>query len=53
MRLLKVKINDDYNYGPFIDEFDRFDEFDIEVITKEYDYKYESKNRIKNIEEVK
>jgi hypothetical protein len=53
MRLLNVKINDDYNYDPFVDEFDRFDEFDIEVITKDYDYKRELKNNIKNIDEVK
>jgi len=51
MRLLDVKFNDDYNYGPFVDEFDRFDEFDIEVITKEYDYKNISNNNIKDIDE--
>ena len=51
MRLLDVKFNDDYNYGPFVDEFDRFDEFDIEVITKDYEYKRESKNIMKNIDE--
>ena len=53
MRLLDVKFNEDYSYGPFVDEFDRFDEFDIEVITKDYDYKSELKNKIKNIDEVK
>ena len=53
MRLLDARFNDDYNYSPFIDEFDRFDEFDIEVITKEYDYRRESKNNIKDIDEIK
>ncbi|NNK84313.1 MAG: hypothetical protein HKO91_02020 [Desulfobacterales bacterium] len=53
MRLLNVRFTEDYNYGPFIDEFDRFDEFDIEVITKEYDYKYEPKKNIKDIDEIK
>ena len=53
MRLLEVKINDDYNYDPFIDEFDKFDEFDIEVITKDYDYRSQSNKMIKNIDEVK
>ena len=53
MRLLDVKFNDDYNYSPVIDEFDRFDEFDIEFITKDYDYKNNSKNKIKYIDEIK
>ena len=51
MRLLDAKFNEDINCKPFIDEFDRFDEFDIEVITKEYDYKNEIKNKIKDIDE--
>ncbi len=53
MRLLDVKFNDEYNYSPFIDEIDRFEEFDIEVITKEYDYKSSSKNKIKDIDKIK
>ena len=32
MRLLNETFNDDFIVGSFIDEFDRFEEFDIEVI---------------------
>ncbi len=53
MRLLDVRFNDDYNYGPFVDEFDRFDEFDIEVIAQDYIHRKESKNNMKNIDETK
>jgi len=52
MRLLNVKFNEDINYSPFIDELDRFDEFDIDMISKDYDKKYETKNKIKNVDEV-
>jgi len=51
MRLLDVKFNEDINYSPFIDEFDRFDEFDIDMISKDYDDKYVAKNKTKNIDE--
>ena len=37
MRLLNEDFNDEVGYRSFIDEFDRFDEFDIECISKDYD----------------
>ena len=37
MRLLNENFNDEVGYRSFIDEFDRFDEFDIECISKDYD----------------
>jgi hypothetical protein len=52
MRLLNVRFNEDVNYSPFIDEFDRFDEFDIDMISKDYERKIESKNNEKNIDEI-
>jgi len=37
MRLLNENFNDDVGYKPFIDEFDSFDEFDLDCISKDYD----------------
>ena len=37
MKLLNQNFNDEVGYRSFIDEFDSFDEFDIECISKEYD----------------
>ena len=37
MKLLSENINDEVGYRSFIDEFDSFDEFDIECISKDYD----------------
>lgn len=51
MRLSKVNFNEEINFSSFIDELDRFDEFDIDVLSRHYDQKYESKNKIKDIEE--
>ena len=45
MRLLNENFNDEVGYRSFIDEFDRFDEFDIECISKDYDERL-----IKNVE---
>ncbi len=53
MRLIDVRYNEDINYSPFIDEFDRFEEFDIEVMSKDYDYRIPPKNKIKDIDEMK
>ena len=37
MRLLNENFNDDVGYKLFIDEFDSFDEFDLDCISKDYD----------------
>ena len=37
MRLINDNINDDVGYKSFIDEFDSFDEFDLECISRDYD----------------
>ena len=37
MKLLNENINDDVSYRSFIDEFDSFDEFDLECISRDYD----------------
>ena len=37
MKLLNENFNDEVGYRSFIDEFDSFDEFDIEYISKDYD----------------
>ena len=52
MRLLNERFNDEFNFSSFIDEFDRFDEFDIEMISKEYEKKFELKNNIIDIDEI-
>jgi hypothetical protein len=51
MRLLNERFNEEINFTSFIDEFDRFDEIDIDMISKEYEIKFESKINIKNIDE--
>jgi hypothetical protein len=51
MRLLNESFNEDINFTSFIDELDRFDEIDIDMISKEYEIKFESKINIKNIDE--
>ena len=40
MRLLNENFNDDVGYKSFIDEFDSFDEFDLECISKDYDERF-------------
>ena len=37
MKLLNERFNDEVICNSFIDEFDRFDEFDLEWISKDYD----------------
>ena len=37
MRLLNENFNDDVGFKSFIDEFDSFDEFDLDCISKDYD----------------
>ena len=37
MKLINQNFNDEVGYRSFIDEFDSFDEFDIECISKDYD----------------
>lgn len=37
MRLLNENLNDEVGYRSFIDELDRFDEFDLECISRDYD----------------
>ena len=51
MRLLNESITEGFNFSSFIDEFDRFDEIDIDIISREYERKYESKINVKNLDE--
>ena len=51
MRLLNENFNEEFNFSHFIDEFDRFDEIDIDMISKEYEIKFESKINLKNLDE--
>jgi len=51
MRLLNESFNEEFNFSHFIDELDRFDEIDIDMISREYEIKFESKVNIKNIDE--
>ena len=51
MRLLDDNFNDDLYSESFIDEFDRFDEFDIEIISRDYEANYELKNDVKFIDQ--
>ena len=51
MRLLNETFNDDFNLDSFIDEFDRFDEFDLEIISRDYEQNLQAKNDIKNIDD--
>lgn len=52
MRLLNENFNEEFIYSSFIDEFDRFDEIDIDMITREYDKKFEPRINIKNLDEI-
>jgi hypothetical protein len=52
MRLLHESINEEFNFSSFIDEFDRFDEFDIDMISKEYERKFEPRININNLDEI-
>ena len=52
MRLLNEKFNEEFQFSSFIDEFDRFDEIDIDMISKEYERKFDSRINIKNIDEI-
>ncbi len=51
MRLLHETFSEDFNVGPFIDEFDRFDEFDLEIISRDYEKNFILKNNIKDIDD--
>jgi hypothetical protein len=51
MRLLNETFNDDFNVGPFIDEFDAFEEFDIEIISRDYEKNFRLKNNTKDIDD--
>ena len=51
MRLLNESFTEEINFSSFIDEFDRFDEIDIDMISKEYERKFESRINIKNLDE--
>ena len=52
MRLLNERFNDEIIVGSFIDEFDRYDQFDIDMISREYDIKAEPKNIVKDVDEI-
>jgi hypothetical protein len=39
MRLLNENLNEEVGYRSFIDELDRFDEFDLECISRDYDHR--------------
>ena len=51
MRLLNESFNEEFNFSSFIDELDRFDKIDIDMISKEYEIKFESRIKIKNLDE--
>ena len=51
MRLLNENFNEEFNFSHFIDEFDRFDEIDIDILSKDYERKFEPRINIKNIDE--
>jgi hypothetical protein len=51
MRLLNETFNDEINVDSFIDEFDRFDEFDLEMISRDYEKGFKLKNDIKYIDD--
>ena len=51
MRLLHEAFNEEVIFRSFIDEFDRFDEFDIDMISKEYERKFDARINIKNVDE--
>ena len=52
MKLLNERFNDEINIGSFIDEFDRYDEFDIDMISRDYDIKLAPKNIVKDVDEI-
>ena len=52
MRLLNENFNDEVGYGSFIDEFDSFDEFDIECISKDYDERLTKNGATKDFDAV-
>ncbi len=52
MRLLNENFNEEINFSSFIDEFDRFDEIDIDMMSMEYEKKFESRINIKNLDEI-
>ena len=51
MRILNETFNEEVIFRSFIDEFDRFDEFDIDMISKEYERKFDARINIKNVDE--
>jgi len=51
MRLLNENFNEEFNFSSFIDELDRFDKFDIDMMSKEYEQKYESRTNVKKLDE--
>ena len=51
MKLLNERFNDDVICNSFIDEFDSFDEFDLEWISKDYDERIIFQYMIKDIDE--
>lgn len=51
MRLLSETFNEELIVGSFIDEFDRFDEFDLEIISRDYEKNIKLKNNMKDIDE--
>jgi len=51
MRLLNESFNEEFNFSSFVDEFDRFDKFDIDMISREYEQKFESRINVKNLDE--
>ena len=53
MRLLNETFNDELNFNPFIDELDRFDEFDLEMISRDYDKNMELNYDMKILDEKK
>jgi hypothetical protein len=51
MRLLNETLNDDFNVGSFIDEFEGFEEFDIEILSRDYEKNFILRSNVKELDD--
>jgi hypothetical protein len=52
MRLLNEPFNEEVVFRSFIDELDRFDEFDIDMISQDYERKFDTRINVKKVDEI-
>ena len=52
MNVLSERLNEEVGCNSYIDELDRFDEFDLEHISKDYDGNNRYKFIMKDVEEI-